>query len=344
MVALSILLILYGFARLPSTSTAERQQLAHQFHFSVFDLPQVTKVPNTHIRPVNPNLEHVSGWISAVGAGVALNDIDGDGLANDLCYVEVRTNQVIVASVPNAKKAYSSQVLNPKPLVYNETMAPMGCVPADLNRDGKMDLLVYYWGRQPIVFIQKPHFHFVPIELDQGGLKRWFANAATVADIDGDGLLDIVIGTFFQDDAHILDPNATVPDAMQNSLSRAYNGGGTYFFLGQANKTFKRIDGSDVLSAKANHAWTLAIGAADLDGDLLPELYFANDFGPDRLLHNRSTPGHLKFALLEGQRSLTMPSSKVLGKDSFKGMGVDFADINHDGYLDIFVGNIAEEE
>ena len=45
-------------------------------------------------------------------------------------------------------------------------------------------------------------------------------------------------------------------------------------------------------------------GAADLDGDLLPEIYFANDFGPDRLLHNRSTPGQLGFALLEGQRTL----------------------------------------
>jgi hypothetical protein len=58
----------------------------------------------------------------------------------------------------------------------------------------------------------------------------------------------------------------------------------------------------------------LALGAADLDGDLMPELYFANDFGPDRLLHNRSTPGHLNFALLEGERKFTTPSSKVLGK------------------------------
>jgi len=33
----------------------------------------------------------------------------------------------------------------------------------------------------------------------------------------------------------------------------------------------------------------------------------------------------------------------VLGKDSFKGMGLDFADINGDGWLDIFVSNIAAE-
>jgi hypothetical protein len=87
----------------------------------------------------------------------------------------------------------------------------------------------------------------------------------------------------------------------------------------------------------------LAVGAADLDGDQLPELYFVNDFGPDWLLHNRSTPGKLAFARLEGRKTLTTPNSKVLGRDSFKGMGVDFGDLNGDGLLDIFVSNIAAE-
>src|SRR5215210_4438062 len=36
------------------------------------------------------------------------------------------------------------------------------------------------------------------------------------------------------------------------------------------------------------------------------------------------------------------PASKVLGHDSFKGMGVDFADINGDGILDMYVSNIAQ--
>ena len=40
-------------------------------------------------------------------------------------------------------------------------------------------------------------------------------------------------------------------------------------------------------------------------------------------------------------RDSTVPRSKVLGNDSFKGMGVDFADLNGDGWPDIFVSNIA---
>ncbi len=102
-------------------------------------------------------------------------------------------------------------------------------------------------------------------------------------------------------------------------------------------------EAKNVFPPEIEHGWALGAGAADLDGDLLPELYFAHDFGPDRLLHNLSTPGHLKFASLQGTRAFTTPASNVLGSDSFKGMGVDFADINGDGVPDIFVSNIADD-
>jgi hypothetical protein len=97
----------------------------------------------------------------------------------------------------------------------------------------------------------------------------------------------------------------------------------------QGAPQFEEAQGA--LDQQSAQGWALAIGAADLDGDLLPEIYFANDFGPDRLLHNRSTPGHPRFELLTGQRSLTTTKSKVLGRDSYKGMGVDFGDLNGDG-------------
>jgi enediyne biosynthesis protein E4 len=49
----------------------------------------------------------------------------------------------------------------------------------------------------------------------------------------------------------------------------------------------------------------------------------------------------LKFTVLEGRRRFTDPKSCVLGRDSFKGMGCDFGDVNGDGILDIYVSNIA---
>src|SRR5262249_49935474 len=124
------------------------------------------------------------------------------------------------------------------------------------------------------------------------------------------------------------------------------NGGGKHFFLWEKASNgkapfvkFKRVDPG--LDEECAHGWTLAIGCADLDGDGLPEVYISNDFGPDRLLHNRSKPGKLEFALLEGERTLTTPRSRVLGRDSFKGMGCDFGDVNGDGWLDIYVSNLS---
>jgi hypothetical protein len=128
---------------------------------------------------------------------------------------------------------------------------------------------------------------------------------------------------------------------MQDSMSLAQNGGRKHLLLWKAPATFEEISGA--LDEKSAQGWSLAIGAADLDGDLLPEIYFANDFGPDRLLHNLSTPGHPRFELLEGRRSFTTTKSKVLGRDSYKGMGVDFGDLNGDGWPDIYVSNITQE-
>ena len=49
---------------------------------------------------MHPSLKTIESWISAVGAAVALNDLDGDGLPNDVVYVDTRTDRVIVAPVP----------------------------------------------------------------------------------------------------------------------------------------------------------------------------------------------------------------------------------------------------
>ncbi|HEY4426301.1 MAG TPA: CRTAC1 family protein [Pyrinomonadaceae bacterium] len=353
LVAIILIVSLYELARLPELSYAERAKLAAGFSFVQSPLPELAGQSSRSVRAVHPSLERISAWVSSVGASVALNDIDGDGLPNDVCYVDTRTDRVIVAPVPGTPSRYQPFTLDPKLVPYDAaTMAPMGCLPSDLNEDGSMDILVYYWGRTPIAFLNIKRNvasdGFVPREvIPKGG--RWYTNAATLADLDGDGHADLIIGNYYQDDAQILDANANDPQQqMQHSMSRAFNAGRNRLLLwsgatsgAEPSVQFKEVEG--ILDEQVARSWTLAVGAADLDGDLLPEIYFANDFGPDRLLHNRSKPGALHFVLLEGAKTLTTPNSKVLGRDSFKGMGVDFGDLNGDGFLDIYVSNIADE-
>jgi hypothetical protein len=358
LVAVALIATAYGFARLPELSNSERAALAARFSFTRMPLPELPGYLSRSVRAVHPSLARHAAWISSVGASVALNDLDGDGLPNDVCYVDTRIDQVTVTPVPGTPARYKAFALDPAPLPYDSTtMAPMGCLPGDLNEDGRIDILVYYWGRTPIAFLHqsdagsnRQHLtgnSYVRREVAPGG-GRWYTNAATLADLDGDGHVDLIVGNYFQDDARILDAHATGLEQMQHSMSRAYNGGNNRLLLWAGatrgmNPTvhFKEVKG--VLDERVAHGWTLAVGAADLDGDLLPEIYFANDFGPDRLLHNHSRPGKLHFALLEGKKTLTTPNSKVLGRDSFKGMGVDFGDLNDDGLFDIYVSNIAAE-
>lgn len=356
--AAGLILALYGFARPTVLPPAEREAIASRFRFERAELPRVPGPTPRSVRQVSPALQRIQGWISTVGGAVALHDLDGDGLSNDVCYVETRTDQVIIAPAPGTPARYAPFSLEAAPLPYEaSTMAPMGCLPRDLNEDGWADVVVYYWGRTPIAFLQRPGSVGQPATLRAGSfvrqelspvVERWYTNSATFADLDGDGHADLLVGNYFQDGAHILDAHSLAPEEMQDSMTRAFNGGRNRILRwtgatrGEApSVTFVEAEG--VFDEPVARAWTLAVGAADLDGDLLPEVYFANDFGPDRLLHNRSRPGEFRFALLEGERHLTTPSSKVLGRDSFKGMGVDFGDVNGDGLMDIYVSNISGE-
>lgn len=353
MVALALIAGLYGFARQPTLPTAEREALASRFAFVRQPLAAPPGDLGRTVREVHPGFRDIRSWISSVGAAVALNDLDGDGLPNDVCTVDPRVDQALVEPAPGTGDRYAMFALDPAPLPYDRrTTAPMGCVPADLNEDGAMDLVVYYWGRPPVAFLRRAGTatlsaaSFRPVELAPGA-GIWNTNALTTADVDGDGHLDLVVGNYFPDGMRVLDARATDTAHLHRSMSRSENGGKNRLLLWQGatsgpEPTVRMVDVPDAFDPQTAFSWTLAVGAADLDGDLLPEIYFGNDFGNDRLLRNLSTPGHPRFQVLEGRRGFTTPASKVLGHDSFKGMGVDFADINGDGVPDLYVSNIAQ--
>jgi hypothetical protein len=326
---------------LPHGLSAQQQAaLTSRFEFTRIALPDASSRPPHTIRQVNPSLRGIDAWISAVGAAAATADLDGNGLDDDVCHVDPRFDSVTVLPAPGTGNRYAPIDLRAPPMGYDaRTTAPMGCVPADLDEDGRLDLLVYYWGRAPVEFLRRGTGYAArPLV---AGTPIWNTNAVTQADVDGDGHPDLVVGNYFRDGDRVLDTHARSGVQMQHSMSRATNGGVDRILLWTAPGRFREVRGA--LSTDVARGWTLAIGAQDLNGDLRPELYFANDFGNDRLLVNHSTPGHVRLSLAAGSKGVANAGSKVLGHDSFKGMGVDFGDLNGDRLPDMFVANIADQ-
>jgi hypothetical protein len=345
----SIALVFYALALPRDISAADRDAIAAKLRFAATYLePADNGRPMRTVRAVNPALRHFDAWISSVGAGAALADIAGTGRPADICMVDPRNDSVSVMPAPDTGERYAPFALPTPAEGYDaRTIAPMGCLAADVNEDGRLDLVIYYWGRTPVAFLRNDAAAlsaaaFAPVEI-VAKREIWNTNAALVADIDGDGHPDLMFGNYFRDGDRILDGQAAAGVEMQHSMSRAENGGRNRLLLWReaSRSAIAYTDASDALTPAMADGWTLALGARDLDGDALPEIYIANDFGPDRLLLNRSERNKPRFEIVEGLRGLTTPRSKALGRDSFKGMGVDFGDVTGDGRPAIAVSNIS---
>ncbi|GAA4227611.1 hypothetical protein FHR32_001569 [Streptosporangium album] len=326
---------------LPDTSAAEG---VADFSFAARPLGPADRPDDRSLRPVAPGYRNVRAWVSSTGAGVALFDVDNEVVSDDVCLVDPRHDTVTVRTAPGTPHGYRPFTLTAPARGPYE--APTGCLPADLDQDGWQDLVVSYWGRSPSLFLRVPGAPPSSAAFRQRDLTArpeiWNTGAATAGDFDGDGRLDLVFGNYFPDGARVLDDSGDHGDiVMPDSPSDARNGGANRLYLATGPAQFAEARG--VFDGLGGGGWTLGLGTQDLDGDGRPDLYVADDFGPDELLVNESTAGRIRFRQVLGTRHLTTPRSSVVGRDAFRGMGVGFTDLNSDGTPDILVSNVTED-
>ncbi|HLA13596.1 MAG TPA: CRTAC1 family protein, partial [Gemmatimonadaceae bacterium] len=198
----------------------------------------------------------------------------------------------------------------------------MGAVWGDVDNDGHEDVLVYRYGYLAL-FRNVDGRRFEDVTA-QSGLRRWVnSNGAIWLDYDRDGLLDLYVTAYFRDvDLWRL----ATTRIMHDSFEFATNGGRNLLFRNAGGGRFEDVTAQ---MGVGSTRWTLAAASADFNDDGWPDIYLANDYGPEELyLNDRGRRFTLTTAGLESE--------------SKSGMSVTLGDAFNRGRLDAFVTNISE--
>ncbi|MEO8192987.1 MAG: CRTAC1 family protein [Gemmatimonadales bacterium] len=322
---LAALLLAMRLDRGPSRSAAD----AAQPGFVLRDETARVGIRFVHRRPsFDPKISSIEPHVAALGASVSVTDFDGDGWP-DLYFTNSRFGEPN-ALYRNKGDGTFEDVAASVGLADLNRMGDgvsMGAVWGDFDNDGHEDVLVYRYGYLAL-FRNVDGRRFEEVTAS-AGLRRWVnSNSAIWLDYDRDGLLDLYVTAYFRD----IDLwHLATTKIMHNSFEFASNGGKNLLFHGVAGTrpgSPRFEDVTDKMGVGSTR-WTLAAASADFNGDHWPDIYLANDYGPEALYLND-----------RGQRFV--PSTAGLESESKSGMSVALGDAFNRGRLDAFVTNISE--
>ncbi|MGV6844668.1 MAG: FG-GAP repeat domain-containing protein, partial [Lutibacter sp.] len=266
------------------------------------------------------------------GAGVAIGDINNDGLP-DIYFVSNMGKNKLYLNKGNLK----FEDITLKSGTAGKHAWSTGVVMVDLNNDGYLDIYVSNAGnkkgdnRKNELFINNHDLTFTEKAADYNLDEDRFTTQTAFFDYDGDGDLD----------AYILN-NSFIPVNSLNYVNKRNLRDKDWplpdLFKGGGDKLLRNDNGKFVdVSKEANIygsliGFGLGVTIGDFNNDLLPDIYVCNDFYEHDYLYINQGDGTFKDQLENQFQHLTMSS-----------MGADIADINNDGYQDLYVNDMLQE-
>jgi len=253
------------------------------------------------------------------GAGVAVGDIDNDGLP-DLFF----SGNMVSSRLYLNKGNMRFEDITKSSGVETKTWTS-GVAMADVNDDGFLDIYVCVSGlngshgrtRANLLFINNGNRTFTEAAARYGLADTSYATSAAFFDYDGDRDLDVfLLNNSPRDfargaaDAHPMGVRGESPEGW-NELYRN-NGDGTFTDVSREAGISRLV------------AYGLGVAVADLNRDGWPDLYVSNDVAPNDVLYMNNHNG-----------TFTDKRATAIKHASFAGMGVDVADFNDDGWPDV---------
>jgi hypothetical protein len=259
------------------------------------------------------------------GGGVAIGDLNNDGL-NDIFLTSNQGDNKLYINKGNWKFEDITEKAGVKGTKFWST----GVTLADINADGWLDIYVCNSGniqgdgKENELFINQQNGTFKEEAAAYGLADKGLSTHAVFFDYDLDGDLDCYVlnNSFRTSENYNVGKNARFQQDEMGG-DRLYRNDNNHFT--DVSKE-AGIYSSDI-------GFGLGVSVADLNNDGYPDIYISNDFFEKDYLYINQQNG----TFIESIEAMT-------GHISLSSMGSDIADINNDGFYDIFTTEMVPED
>lgn len=252
------------------------------------------------------------------GGGVSIGDINNDGLP-DIYFTSNQSKNLLYLNKGDFKFQNITEISG----VGGNRAWSTGVTMVDINADGFLDIYVCNSGdvegdnKQNELFINKGDMTFTEEATKYGLADSGYSTHASFFDYDKDGDLDVyllnnsyqAIGSF---------------DIRRNERPRRDKDGGDKLLENQNGKFVDVSEEAGIYGSVIGFGLGVTVG--DVNSDGWEDIYVSNDFFERDYLYMNNQDGTFSEKLTD-----------ALSSTSAASMGADMADINNDGFSDIFV-------
>ena len=254
------------------------------------------------------------------GAGLAIGDLNNDGLDDILFTGNQKGNELYLN-----KGSLTFENVTAGSGIIDDGSWSMGAAMADINGDGYRDIYIceFIWDdpekRINKLYINQGDMTFVESAKELGVADGGYSIQSAFIDFDLDGDLDLYVVN--------QPPNSKESKRkLKGMVDYQYSDN---FYINEGG-TFRKA--TEEVGVK-NYAYGLSATVADLNADGWPDIYVACDYEEPDLVYMNN-----------GDGTFTNKAHEWLRHMSNYSMGTDIADINNDGWLDIYTADMVAED